>query len=162
MIGDYAIPTKKKAAAKRVQKTSDISSIPVTNNEPLLLESGVLFPSNILFKLDEWKLKHEAKKELSEVHDMYNQSMDKDILIEGHTCSLGKETYNMELSRKRAQSVADYFVNTIGISKDFIRIRYYGEKSPIAPNNIKEGREKNRRVKMQFVPRVSKEGELDV
>ena len=90
---------------------------------------------------------------LSVIHDMFNNSKNKDILIEGHTCSLGTGSYNLELSKKRAQSVADYLKKAKGISEKNILVKYYGESSPIASNDTKEGREKNRRVVIRFVPR---------
>ncbi len=128
MVGDYAVLKKEKKSL------------------------GILFPSKVLFNLSKWDLKPEAKKALSSVYNTFNKAKDKDIIIEGHTCSLGKEKNNLELSKKRAQSVADYLKKSKGLSEKNILVKYYGESSPIASNETKEGREKNRRVVIRFVP----------
>jgi outer membrane protein OmpA-like peptidoglycan-associated protein len=147
MIGDYAVPRKKQLAKKETKIT------PVSNITTTPQVEGVLIPSEVLFKLNDWQLKPEAKDVLSSVHNAYKKAKDKNILIEGHTCSLGSDTYNDELSQKRAQSVSDYLINNMGISRDNIQIKYYGEKDPVALNNMKDGRAKNRRVEIHFLPR---------
>lgn len=157
MIGDYAVPSRDQVDTERDKKISDVNKmIPETDYEPRSSGSGVLLPSKVLFEFDDWKLKPEAMGVLSTVYDMFNQSEDKDILIEGHTCSLGTDKYNLELSRKRAQSVADYLMHTIGVSGNHIHIKYYGEEFPVASNHTEEGRVKNRRVDIRFLQRGTK------
>jgi outer membrane protein OmpA-like peptidoglycan-associated protein len=95
-------------------------------------------------------------KALAVIKKMFSQSKNTDILIAGHTCSLGTEEYNLELSRKRAQSVADYLINTIGIPAYHVRTLYYGEKVPIASNDSEESRIRNRRVAIHFQPHEEK------
>ncbi len=154
MIGDNVVPIIKKKSKKagRASKTKTLaSSINIYQ-----LSDGLLLPSNVLFKLSDWKLKPEALEILSTVNDIYNKSKDKDIIIEGHTCSLGTYDHNLELSRKRAQTVADYFKKTTDIPAERILIEYHGEKMPIASNTTKEGRQKNRRVIIRFIPHYSK------
>jgi OOP family OmpA-OmpF porin len=87
---------------------------------------------------------------------MYNESRDKDIVIEGHTCNLGSDAYNLELSRKRALSVLKYLVQVEHIPEDRIRIEYYGERYPVATNIDERGREMNRRVDIRFLPGATK------
>jgi outer membrane protein OmpA-like peptidoglycan-associated protein len=153
MIGDYAVPTRNQGGTKKDNKTSKINTmIPGTDKIPLSLRSSSLFPSNVLFEVKDWKLKPEATEVLSHVRDIFNQSKDKDIFVEGHTCSLGTDRYNSELSKKRAQSVSDYLMNRTDIPMDHIHIKYYGEKFPVASNVIEEGRVRNRRVEIRFLP----------
>ncbi len=157
MIGDYAVPRVKKKKLKQVSSTSKYNtSVTAELSVKQLSDEGVLLPSNVLFKLSDWKLKSEALEILSTVNDIYSQSKDKDIIIEGHTCSLGTYNYNLELSRKRAQTVADYFKNSPDIPAGRIHIEYHGEKSPIMSNITEEGRQKNRRVLIRFIPHDSK------
>jgi len=150
MIGDYVVPEIKKASS-----ASGINTIASSIKEEQLSD-GLLLPSHVLFRRSEWKLKPEVLEILYTVNDMLNQSKDKDIIIEGHTCSLGKHDYNIELSRKRAQTVADYFKKTTDIPAEYIHIKYHGEQSPIASNITEEGRRKNRRVVIRFSPHDSK------
>jgi len=152
MIGDYAFPSMNQEG-KKIDNgiTSLRTTIPAKDHNQYSLGSGVLLPSKILFEFDDWRLKPEAIKVISTVHDLFHQSNSKDVLIKGHTCSLGTEAYNMKLSRKRAQSVADYLRNSKGVSQDRIRIEYYGEQFPVASNDTEEGRMMNRRVDILFL-----------
>ena len=65
----------------------------------------------------------------------------------GHTDSTGSDEYNLELSRRRAQSVADFLATQ---NVDFARFstQGYGKSDPIASNDTPEGRAQNRRVEV--------------
>ncbi len=69
------------------------------------------------------------------------------LRIEGYTDSIGSESYNMELSRKRAQAVADYLVSQ-GIDASRLQVIPMGESNPVASNKTAEGRAMNRRVEI--------------
>lgn len=70
------------------------------------------------------------------------------VAVEGHTDNTGARAFNMNLSQRRAQSVVDYLVKK-GVSPDRLSAKGYGPDRPIADNNTRVGRAKNRRV--QFV-----------
>ncbi|HET8735656.1 MAG TPA: OmpA family protein [Pricia sp.] len=72
------------------------------------------------------------------------------ILVEGHTDSAGPDDYNMNLSKQRATSVSDYLLSQ-GIDKSRLTTKWYGENQPVADNETKEGKSKNRRVEMAIV-----------
>ena len=150
MIGDYVVPEIKKESL-----SSGINTLHPSIKKDQLSD-GLLLPSHVLFRLSEWKLKPEALEILYSVNDILNQSKDNDIIIEGHTCSLGSYDYNLELSRKRAQTVAEYFKKTADIPAERIHIKYLGEQSPIASNITEDERRKNRRVVIRFTPLYSK------
>jgi len=67
------------------------------------------------------------------------------IILTGHTDSIGYDTYNLTLSEKRARSVYRYFVEK-GIDPEKIKTIGYGESRPLTSNDTKEGRRRNRRV----------------
>ena len=67
--------------------------------------------------------------------------------MEGHTDNVGGDTYNQDLSEKRAQAARDYLVNQ-GVSANSIVSRGFGKTKPIDCNDNAEGRQKNRRVEM--------------
>jgi OOP family OmpA-OmpF porin len=69
-----------------------------------------------------------------------------DVSIDGHTDSVGDESYNQKLSQRRAQAVVDMLVNTYGISASRLKPVGYGESNPVASNDTAEGRAENRRV----------------
>jgi outer membrane protein OmpA-like peptidoglycan-associated protein len=70
--------------------------------------------------------------------------------IEGHTDSKGSESYNMTLSRKRAEAVADYLTGK-GIERSRLEIIPLGESMPVADNKTAEGRAMNRRVEIKIL-----------
>ncbi len=155
MVGDYAVVRKKQEEPRKESTVTHTEPVkPVMSAKPLPEVPGLLLPADVLFIVDGWKLKAEAHTPLATVYSTYKEAEDTDILIEGHTCSLGEAQYNLELSRKRAQSVSDYLVKSFGIPEDRIRTKHYGEESPIASNETRAGRKLNRRVVIRFVPRT--------
>lgn len=72
------------------------------------------------------------------------------VRIEGHTDDRGKDSYNQELSQRRAKSVRSYLIDK-GISSKRLESAGYGESQPIAENETKAGRDKNRRVEFTIV-----------
>jgi len=68
------------------------------------------------------------------------------IEIQGHTDSIGSESYNLELGYKRAESAMRYLNMEQGIPLFRMNVISYGEFKPIADNATKEGRAQNRRV----------------
>ena len=75
---------------------------------------------------------------------------DTTVVIEGHSDSMGKDTYNKWLSQKRAEAVQDYLVSRYGIAKERLQAMGYGEERPIADNSTRAGRKANRRVVAVF------------
>jgi len=71
---------------------------------------------------------------------------DLNVVIEGHTDSVGSNAYNQKLSQARAEAVKKYMVEENGIAANRITPKGFGEEQPIAPNTTAEGRAKNRRV----------------
>ena len=73
------------------------------------------------------------------------------IDVMGHTDSTGSAQYNLDLSRRRAESVANYLVSR-GVSRARIETLGYGEDYPIADNATEAGRAQNRRVEIRITP----------
>jgi OOP family OmpA-OmpF porin len=69
------------------------------------------------------------------------------IEVAGHTDSVGSDTYNLDLSRSRAEIVRAYLIDK-GIPANRLTAKGYGESMPEADNNTEEGRFKNRRVEL--------------
>jgi outer membrane protein OmpA-like peptidoglycan-associated protein len=107
----------------------------------------ITFSSGIMFDIDRAVLKDQYKEELGELATILNKYEDTNILLEGHTDSTGTEEYNLELSKKRSQSVANYLA-TQNVNPTRFTIMGYGESQPIASNNTAEGRSQNRRVEV--------------
>ncbi|HBY05806.1 MAG: OmpA family protein [candidate division TM6 bacterium GW2011_GWE2_42_60] len=77
----------------------------------------------------------------------------KRIVIEGHSCHFaGSEAYNMMLSEKRAQEVANYLIKN-GIPAERISVTGRGDKQPLVPNGDMQQQSPNRRV--EFYPWIA-------
>jgi outer membrane protein OmpA-like peptidoglycan-associated protein len=106
------------------------------------------FASDVLFDVDRDELKLEGQQELD--HKLAN-SLAKlqiiSVIVDGHTDGTGPETYNLDLSRRRANRVKEYLVGR-GVASNLIEVHGYGLAKPIASNATREGRAKNRRVEI--------------
>ncbi len=110
----------------------------------------ITFDSGILFDVNEATLQPVAKTNLEKLAAILNKYSDTNILIEGHTDSSGSEDYNMELSRRRAESVAAQ----LGVARvDPVRFTMigYGEIQPVASNDTDWGKQANRRVELAIM-----------
>jgi len=66
--------------------------------------------------------------------------------LEGHTCDLGTDTYNMTLSRQRAMAVRNYLSKNFNLNQQQFKVAWFGEGRPALPNTNEASRQKNRRV----------------
>lgn len=105
----------------------------------------ITFDSGILFSVNSSTLQPEAKVNLEKLATILNKYGDTDVLVEGHTDSTGPTDHNLDLSMRRAQSVANYMTGQQVLANRF-RIMGYGEDQPVASNDTKLGRQDNRRV----------------
>ena len=107
----------------------------------------VTFESGLLFGFDSDVLRAGARENLS----TFAKSLDKypgtDVLIVGHTDSVGTDAYNNALSTRRAAAAAAYLVSR-GVTPTRLRSTGRGETEPVAPNDSEAGRQKNRRVEV--------------
>lgn len=71
------------------------------------------------------------------------------IAITGHTDASGEESWNLQLSRARAQAVADHLVAS-GVAAERLIIEGRGSQQPLAENNTVQGRERNRRIEIEL------------
>ena len=107
----------------------------------------ITFDSGILFDVDKATLKDRSREELGDLAQILSKYADTNILLEGHTDATGSDEYNLELSRLRSQSVANY-LSSQGVNATRFTIMGYGESQPIASNDTAEGRQLNRRVEV--------------
>ena len=68
------------------------------------------------------------------------------MIVEGHTDNIGTDEYNLDLSKRRARTVMNYLIKTLGVDSKKVKTDYKGEKFPVDTNSTKEGRDNNRRV----------------
>ncbi len=124
----------------------------------------ITFDSGILFDFDSNNLRPASQENLQELAETLKEYDDTQVLIEGHTDSIGDEEYNMELSVERAESVSTY-LKSLDIKRKRLITKGYGELQPVADNDSEEGRQKNRRVEIAIyandeLKEAAKEGRL--
>jgi OOP family OmpA-OmpF porin len=116
---------------------------------PLSGES-LLVLDNVNFDFKSAQLTAESEAVLDQAVRVLKQNTGVDVGVEGHTDSRGSESYNQQLSERRAASVRDYLISR-GVDGSRLTSTGKGESSPVASNDTKEGRRQNRRV--EFVVR---------
>jgi outer membrane protein OmpA-like peptidoglycan-associated protein len=107
----------------------------------------VTFASGLLYDFDSDRVKAEAASNLRNLAQSLSKYPNSDLLIVGHTDDVGTDTYNQDLSQRRAQAAANYLV-TQGVSSARVRTTGLGESEPVTANSDEAGRQKNRRVEV--------------
>jgi outer membrane protein OmpA-like peptidoglycan-associated protein len=108
----------------------------------ITLSGSVVFASNQALILPA------AQARLNQVSEaLLSTDSLRNLVVEGHTDSIGSEAYNMQLSQRRADSVRSYLISR-GYPADKIEASGIGEIRPIASNSNPEGRSNNRRVEI--------------
>lgn len=107
----------------------------------------ITFRDGVQFALNSAELSEASRTNLQDLAETLKKYDDTNILIEGHTDITGTRQYNMVLSEKRAQSVADY-LKELGVAGKRITTEGYGPDQPVADNNSDYGRQQNRRVEV--------------
>lgn len=109
----------------------------------------VLTLGDVLFDTGKSGLKAGAMRTIDKLAEFLSANPGRKILIEGHTDSVGSESYNQKLSERRAQAVRNA-IGERGISLDRIESVGLGEAYPVASNDDNGGRQQNRRVEVIF------------
>ncbi|RJO66296.1 MAG: DUF4398 domain-containing protein [Myxococcales bacterium] len=107
----------------------------------------VTLSGSVLFQSAQSNLLSSAQVKLDQVVKALLAVRERNLIVEGHTDSQGSDSYNQDLSQRRADSVRNYLAQG-GYPADRIQAHGMGESSPIADNASAEGRANNRRVEI--------------
>jgi len=107
--------------------------------------------SEVSFDFNAATIKSTFYSPLNKIADIMNRYPQTQIVVVGHTDSVGSEQYNLDLSLRRANAVADYLI-TRGVMNSRMGTEGHGEMEPIASNTTVAGRAQNRRVEIFVVP----------
>ncbi len=107
----------------------------------------VTFDSGLLFDFDAAVVKPAAQANLETLARSLDKYKDTELLIAGHTDSVGSDSYNQQLSERRARAAADFLIGQ-GVSASRLRTVGMGEREPVASNDTEAGRASNRRVEI--------------
>lgn len=107
--------------------------------------------SGVYFDTNKYNINSASQVTLDKLSNVLKEYPDTNVLVVGHTDSTGDASYNMTLSKNRANSVRDYFVSQ-GLSSSRFTTNWFGETQPMYDNGTSEGRSKNRRVNLAILP----------
>jgi outer membrane protein OmpA-like peptidoglycan-associated protein len=111
-------------------------------------ERGLLVTlGDVLFQNGRWELQPAASPRMDKLAAFLRQFPEKKLLIEGYTDAVGSDQSNVELSRRRADSVKAA-LTARGVDPARMTIGAYGESYPVASNQTQDGRQLNRRVEV--------------
>ncbi len=106
---------------------------------------------DIKFEFDKATLMKSSYPILDNIYTILSDHPEiKTVEIQGHTCSIGTEAYNLDLSQRRAHTVMKYLQDK-GIDPARMTAKGYGESQPMESNKTKQGRSNNRRVELKPV-----------
>lgn len=111
----------------------------------------LIMPGNITFATDSSEIVSNFYAPLNNLASSFKQFNQNSIEIVGFTDSTGSRQYNMDLSQRRAQSVATY-LTAQGVDGTRLSTRGAGPDQPIASNATADGRAQNRRVEVNLRP----------
>ncbi len=141
------------ATAKEKQQTVAKPSAPASSLEALRQgkapSAGPL--KDIYFDFDRYDLRPDARDTLKADADWLKANLSARVEIEGHCDERGTNEYNLALGAKRAQAAKDYLV-TLGVAKDRLSTKSYGEELPVCKEHTEECWQKNRHDRFVVIP----------
>jgi OmpA-OmpF porin, OOP family len=126
-----------------------------TSDEAVVYRQGdklVVRLKSVQFPTGTANLPDESMGVLDKVKGVIESMGAENVLVEGHTDASGSKALNMELSKKRAEVVAEYFVKDEAIASDHVETKGFGDTRPLVTNKTKDGRAQNRRVDVIISP----------
>ncbi len=121
-------------------------SLVVVNREAGKIE----IKQKVFFDTGKAVIKSVSFQLLNEVAGVLKANPSMEIVVEGHTDSVGSDAMNMRLSQKRSESVRTYLIAQ-GVDASHLKAMGFGETQPIDTNETADGRERNRRVEFTIV-----------
>jgi len=103
--------------------------------------------SDVLFDSGKYTLRPLAREKLAKISGIVLAYPSLKLAVEGNTDSVGTESFNQELSEKRAEGVRSYLTQQ-GVPESSTTATGFGKNRPIASNDTSEGRQQNRRVEL--------------
>ena len=116
---------------------------------PSTVKQAMVIQADALFDFDKSVLRPDGRKSIDEAMGKMKGVDLEMVIATGHTDSVGTDAYNQRLSERRAAAVKEYLVSK-GIPASKITTIGKGESQPVATNKTAEGRQKNRRVDIEF------------
>lgn len=139
-------PTGTAVAASPARPPAAVAAAPANATST----SKVTYGADAFFDFNKSLLKTEGKSMLDALVEKIKNIKLEVVVVVGHTDNIGSDAYNLQLAMRRSEAVKAYLVDK-GVAKNSVYLEAKGEAQPIADNNTKEGRAKNRRVEIEVV-----------
>lgn len=134
-------------AAQIAERAARLEAILVELHAQKTERGMVVTIGDVLFATDRAELNANGMATVRKLAEVMMQNPDRTVLVEGFTDSTGSHAHNQELSERRAQSVAQA-LTSLGVERQRVAMRGYGEAYPVAPNDTATNRQLNRRVEI--------------
>lgn len=144
-----AAPAAPAAPAKPAAPTAPTAPAQPAKPAPQSVRQAVVIQADALFDFDKSVLRPDGRKSIDDALAKMKGVDLEMVIATGHTDSVGSDAYNQRLSERRAAAVKEYLVSK-GIPASKITTIGKGESQPVATNKTAEGRQKNRRVDIEF------------
>lgn len=144
-----AAPSAPAQPAAPAAPAAPATPAPAAKPAPASVRQAVVIQADALFDFDKSVLRPDGRKSIDDAVAKLS-GVDLELVIAtGHTDSVGSDAYNQRLSERRAAAVKEYLVSK-GIPASKVTTIGKGESQPVATNKTAEGRQKNRRVDIEF------------
>ena len=144
-----AKPAAPSAPSAPAAPAAPVAPAPSAKPAPASVRQAVVIQADALFDFDKSVLRPDGRKSIDDALAKLKGVDLEMVIATGHTDSIGTDAYNQKLSERRAAAVKDYLVSK-GIAASKITTIGKGESQPVATNKTAEGRQKNRRVDIEF------------
>jgi OOP family OmpA-OmpF porin len=135
-----------RAKAEADQLTKELSDLKAKQTE----RGIILTIGDVLFATGKADLSPEAMRSVDKLVEFLLKYTNRNVLIEGHTDSVGSDEFNLALSQKRADSLKEALTRK-GVEENRITTVGYGKKYPVASNDTTAGKQQNRRVEVSIL-----------
>ncbi|QNA88558.1 OmpA family protein [Massilia sp. Dwa41.01b] len=134
-------------ARAMAERTAKLEAILVELQAKQTERGMVVTIGDVLFATGKADLTANGMSTLRKLADVMAQNPERTVLVEGFTDNVGKSDYNQELSQRRADAVANA-LGSMGVARQRIATRAYGETFPVAANDTAANKQLNRRVEI--------------
>ncbi|MBK0399393.1 OmpA family protein [Limibaculum sp. M0105] len=131
--------------------TFDISQASPDDIGKALRRDGKVAMTGVLFETDSARLSAEGKDLTARLANVLINDPELKVAVVGHTDNTGAFTYNLDLSRRRAEAMVNELIRVHGIAQDRLAPVGVGPLAPVASNETPDGRAQNRRVEAVLI-----------